>query len=214
MVEQTLALSPTDHLEQKMIEDLTQMIHQYDFSSAFNEAVTEEQAQQNEWHAEYKPTVQELLKKLQDALKEEEQLESMWPDARLKDKEMFSHLNFEFDLGNKKIIGKTATKDYHGVPIYQYIYDTNETKGVEITNLDDQDTFEIDLPAPVPEKIVDRITESLVDDDVLSLEEQQEIAFKVLSFFIMLIFASIAIMYIYHRCSQSQACSIRSKKTL
>ena len=33
---------PTDVLEQKIIGDLTQMIHEYDFSSVFNEAVTEE----------------------------------------------------------------------------------------------------------------------------------------------------------------------------
>ena len=32
----------TEQLEQKIIADLTQMIHEYDFSSAFNEAVTEE----------------------------------------------------------------------------------------------------------------------------------------------------------------------------
>ena len=47
------------------------MIHEYDFSSAFNEAVTEEQARQIKWQAEYKPSVQELLAKLQDTLKED-----------------------------------------------------------------------------------------------------------------------------------------------
>ena len=44
------------------------MIHQYDFSSAFNEVVTEEQARQIQWEAEYKPSVQELLKKLEETL--------------------------------------------------------------------------------------------------------------------------------------------------
>ena len=47
----------TEQLEQKIIKDLTQMIHEYDFSSAFNEAVTEEQARQIKWQAEYKPSV-------------------------------------------------------------------------------------------------------------------------------------------------------------
>ena len=62
----------------------------------------------------------------------------MWPDARLKDKEMFTHLNLEFDLNNNKVTAETAAKDYHGVPIYQYIYDTREQSAVEITNIDDQ----------------------------------------------------------------------------
>lgn len=48
------------------------MIHGYDFSSVFNEAISEEQARQIQWQAEYKPSVQELLKKLQDALKDED----------------------------------------------------------------------------------------------------------------------------------------------
>ena len=39
------------------------------------------------------------------------------------------------------------------------------------------------------------------DMKVLTLEEQREVAFKVVSFFIMLILASFALMYIYHRCS-------------
>ena len=50
----------------------------------------------------------------------------MWPEAKIKDREMFTHLNFEFDLNGGKIIAETAAKDYHGVPLYQYIYDTNQ----------------------------------------------------------------------------------------
>ena len=46
------------------------MIHEYDFSSVFNEAVSEEQARQIKWQAEYKPTVNELLIELQEALKD------------------------------------------------------------------------------------------------------------------------------------------------
>ena len=58
-----------------IITDLTQMIHEYDFSSFFNQAITEEQARQIQWQAEYKPSVEELLAKLQEALKEEAMLE-------------------------------------------------------------------------------------------------------------------------------------------
>ena len=43
----------------------------------------------------------------------------MWPDAKMKDREMFTHLNFEFDLGGGIITAETAAKDYHGVPLYQ-----------------------------------------------------------------------------------------------
>ena len=49
----------------------------------------------------------------------------MWPDAKMKDKEMFTHLNFEFDLGKGEITAETAAKDYHGVPIYSHVYDTS-----------------------------------------------------------------------------------------
>ena len=51
-------------------------------------------------------------------------------------------------------------------------------------------------------------------DRVLTPEEQREVAFKVVAFFIMLIFASFGILYIYHRCSQSGVKSVREKKTL
>ena len=61
---QTPAAIETARLEKKIIDDLTTMIHGYDFSSVFNEAITEEQARQIAWEAEYQPTVQELLKKL------------------------------------------------------------------------------------------------------------------------------------------------------
>ena len=60
----------------------------------------------------------------------------MWPDARLKDKEMFSHLNLEFDLTSDQITVETAAKDYHGVPIYQFVYDTDDKTAVEITNIE------------------------------------------------------------------------------
>ncbi len=42
----------------------------------------------------------------------------MWPDARMKDREMFEHLNLSFDLNEDSIKVETAAKDYHGVPIY------------------------------------------------------------------------------------------------
>ena len=62
----------------------------------------------------------------------------MWPDARLKDKEMFSHLNLEFDLTSDQITVETAAKDYHGVPIYQFVYDTDDKTAVEITNIENE----------------------------------------------------------------------------
>ena len=110
--------SQTAHLERKIVDDLTQIIHNYDFNSHLSDAVTEEQARQMKWQAEYKPTVQELLVKLQDALQDETEMEKMFPFASLSDKEMFTHLNLEFDLNNEKITAQTAAKDYHGAPMY------------------------------------------------------------------------------------------------
>ena len=39
---------------------------------------------------------------------------------------MFTHLDLSFDLTEGKINVETKAKDYHGVPIYQYIYDTDD----------------------------------------------------------------------------------------
>lgn len=61
-------VAPANPLEQKIISDLTSMIHEYDFSSVFTQAVSEEQMRQQQWQSEYKPTVQELLEQLQVAL--------------------------------------------------------------------------------------------------------------------------------------------------
>lgn len=69
----------------------------------------------------------------------------MWPDARFKDHEMFSHLNLSFDLVNDKVTVETAAKDYHGQAHYQYIYDTDYHTAVEVTNIDDN---EIPVAAP------------------------------------------------------------------
>jgi len=51
-------------------------------------------------------------------------------------------------------------------------------------------------------------------DRVLTPEEQREVAFKVVSFFIMLIVASFGILYVYHTCSQKGLKSHLQKKTL
>ena len=152
------------------------MIHEYDFSSVFNEAITEEQARQIQWQNEYKPSVNELLKKLQEALQDEDQLESLWPDARLKDKEMFSHLNIEFDLNGEKITAETAAKDYHGVPIYQYVYDTADKTAIEITNIEEEGIKEapVDIPKPALQPVSDvKDSDNLFtgNNDVLSQEE-------------------------------------------
>ena len=69
----------------------------------------------------------------------------MWPEAKMKDKEMFTHMNFEFDLGNGAITAETAAKDYHGVPIYSHVYDTNPP--VHVTT--ETGVAVVEVPAPV-----------------------------------------------------------------
>ena len=149
---------------------------------------------------------------------------------------MFTHLNIEFDLGGDKITAETAAKDYHGVPIYQYIYDTAEKSAVEITNVDDEGIKEASVEVPkavivAPQSISGQVSveeesdaavaEAASEDgdlflvnNVLTLEEQREVAIKVVSFFVMLIVASFVLLYIYHRCSQKKTLSQRDKKTL
>jgi len=72
----------------------------------------------------------------------------MWPDARMKDMEMFSHVNLNFDLTSDKITVETAAKDFHGVPHYQYIYDSDNKSAVEITNFDEETIST--QPQPIP----------------------------------------------------------------
>jgi len=78
-----------------------------------------------------------LLEKLEDALQDENNVNAMFPDARMKDRGMFEHLNFEFDLTGNKINVETAAKDYHGVPVYQYIYDSSDKQAIEIVNTEE-----------------------------------------------------------------------------
>ena len=63
---------------------------------------------------------------------------------------MFSHLNIEFDLDRDKITTETAAKDYHGVPIYQYVYDTADKSAIEITNIEDEGIKEASVSIPTP----------------------------------------------------------------
>ena len=153
---------------------------------------------------------------------------------------MFEHLNLEFDLTGKKVIAETAAKDYHGVPIYQYIYDAAAHQSTEIVNIS-ADVPESAFVAPITtpseptqavvpfETAVPAATAAATEvvshettsaeaaseiesttsvnengDRVLTLEEQREVAFKVVFFFMMLILASFAILYIYYRSSQKK----------
>ena len=52
------------------------------------------------------------------------------------------------------------------------------------------------------------------DMKVLSIEEQREVAFKVVFFFIGLIAASFGVLYVYHRMTQANIKSVREKQTL
>ena len=140
---------------------------------------------------------------------------------------MFEHLNLEFDLTSKKVIAETAAKDYHGVPIYQYIYDSGDHQSTEIVNIPADEEASTTVVAPTqqtPSNVTPTeaaaattaaATESVSEetaateenvnengDRVLTLEEQRDVAFKVIFFFMMLILASFAILYIYHRTSQ------------
>ena len=59
------------------------------------------------------------------------------------------------------------------------------------------------------------MTDELSDDPkVLTIEEQREVAFKVVFFFIGLIAASFGVLYVYHRINQANVKSVREKQTL
>ena len=45
-------------------------------------------------------------------------------------------MNLAFDLTEDRVTVETAAKDYHGVPVYQFVYDTDDKTAVEITNFE------------------------------------------------------------------------------
>jgi len=88
------------------------------------------------------------LEKLKVALQDKKNLQTLWPEARMKDFSMFDHINFEFDLTGSKITAETAAKDSYGVPVYQYIYDVKEKEKIEIVKIDDLDINTTIVDAP------------------------------------------------------------------
>lgn len=193
----------------------------------------------------------------------------------MKDSEMFQNLVLSFDLANGKVTVETASKDFHGLPYYQYIYDTHDNTAVELTNFDNAQPVpeqvslppqaeqpepeqstpapneEASVPAAAPEQstpvpneeasvpaaspeqstpvpyeassvtasdgpaeVKTLIPGQETVDKVLTPEEQREVAFKVVAFFIMLVIASFSLLYITHRCSQKDIKSPAHKKTL
>ena len=80
----------------------------------------------------------------------------MFPDARMSDQEMFSHLDLSFDMTSDQVTIETAAKDYHGQPHYQYIYDTDYKTAIEVTNFgEDEWPKETDYAQPAVAPIKD-----------------------------------------------------------
>jgi hypothetical protein len=156
---------------------------------------------------------------------------------------MFDHLNFHFDTHSGVVSVETLAKDTHGKPHYEYTYDTAAHTGttyenshyevVEVSPVKTEATTAtvaaVDTAvkkivakdvvekeqAPVKEETT---TQAVYTDQygnrVLSIEEQREVAFKVCFFFISVIVASFAGLYIYHRMSQSKVNAEKDKQTL
>jgi len=82
---------------------------------------------------------------LKDALQDTETVSEMWPNAAIKDIEMFKHLRFEFDLEGNKITAETAAKDSKGEPAYQHIYEGSTKQATEIAKTESK--------AEVPETV-------------------------------------------------------------
>lgn len=147
----------TKHLQDKLMEDLTSMIQNYDFSNVLTQAQDNTAAHVIEQQKGTKPKVQDLLAQLHDAL--EDQVSEMWPDAPLKDAEMFEHLQFEFDLHNGQVIAETAAKNNHGLPYYQYAFDTKSENTVEVV------TDPVSQPTTQTQSVETATQEAVVDTE-------------------------------------------------
>jgi hypothetical protein len=209
------------------MEDLTQMIKGYDFSHVFDETVDSATEHVLTYQASTKPTVQQLLTQLQEALTE--QTEEMWPETAVTEsvgwfsqksskteaeKQVFKHFNVEFDMDAGTIGVETAARDYSGKPLYEYVLDTKSDNSVQ---LESTVPSTIIKPQPaLPEKAVQPVAvapvsvpeatpvveEVTAEHRPLTLEEQRAVAMQVVSFFFFLIAASFVGLYIYHKIEQ------------
>ena len=190
----------------RVIEDFVEKIKQFDFESAFEEQVAQIQAEAEPEQEPEPASVQELLTQLLERL--QSGASDLWPDAPLKDAEMFTHLNIEFDLGAGLIEIETAAKDIHGEPFYTYELQPHaaaeESDEEDAAGSDSESEEEGETVAVVEAE--GEVALLGIDADsskkILTVEEQREVAFKVVFFFISLIIASFGVLYIYHRMSQ------------
>ena len=60
-----------------------------------------------------------------DALKDQERLKALWPDAPTH-MDLFDHLKLTFNLEEGKIKTETSAKDVRGQPYYQHLFDLND----------------------------------------------------------------------------------------
>jgi len=74
------------------------------------------------------------MSQLLEAMKTQEAQTELFPDAPLKDAEMFDHLNFDLDTHSGVITVETLAKDTHGKPHYQYTYDSAANIGTTFEN--------------------------------------------------------------------------------
>ena len=79
-------------------------------------------------------TIETAIKNLADALKDQERLKALWPDAPTH-MDLFDHLKLTFDLEQGKIQTETSAKDVRGKPYYQHIFDVNDKSKVAVESL-------------------------------------------------------------------------------
>lgn len=137
---------------------------------------------------------------------------------------MFEHLQIDFDSHNGIINLETAARDNHGNAKYSYNYNLNSANEVSVVQpepvvepvietvedvvpadvVDDSTVEDTEDVAPVISIVPDSETSpnASVEENVLSIEEQREVALKVVSFFICLILATLFILGVYHKIEQ------------
>ena len=113
------------------------------------------------------------MTQLLEALKTQEAQTELFPDAPLKDSEMFDHLNFHFDTHSGVVQVETLAKDSHGKPHYEYFYDTAAHTGTSYDNshYDTVESASSSVESSATASVVSEIAKPSLVKDVIKKEE-------------------------------------------
>jgi len=154
-------------------------------------------------------------------------LKQLWKDVSSEDKTQYlNKINFEFDLTNGQIHATSGAVDTEGKPVYDW--NLHQGKG-EITETVRVPETSASVVTPAAEVVVaqpvqNTVTEEKapetvpttfegIDWESMDMEQQREIAFKIVYFFIAFVMMTFGLLFLYYKLDQKeQAKEERTKR--